>query len=173
MKAVIPAILLDPEAWLPIRTQYVRGNPNQIVVTTMGSEDSRLQEPVVNYTRYFRFFKAAARYERGSSVDVVQNPTTLAYSLVTTWDPTPVSDQFRLVNRTADFSQGPYDSPTVFNFYVSDFQPAGDILNASPSSRIPNGALMTPEFQIVDAITANRASNAFRDLRAVAGLKAI
>jgi uncharacterized protein (DUF1800 family) len=57
MLAVVRAILTDPEAWKPIRVQYQRAPINRFIVTTMGSEDSRLQEPVVNYTRFIRFFK--------------------------------------------------------------------------------------------------------------------
>ncbi len=167
LKAVVRAILTDPEAWQPIRTQYLR-NPNRIVVTTMGSEDSRLQEPVMNYTRFIRFFKGAARYETG-----VTALNTAQTGVTTTWDTTnaPVSTQFRLQTRNSEFEQSPFESPSVFNFYVSDFQPAGDILNAVPSSRIPNGSLKTPEFQIVNAISSNRTANFFRDITQ-AGLRA-
>ncbi len=160
LKAVVRAILTDPEAWQPIRTQFLR-NPNRIVVTTMGSEDSRLQEPVMNYTRFIRFFKGVARYEAG-----VTSINTQGTGVTTVFDTTgtPLSTDFRLGSRNTEFEQSPYDSPSVFNFYVSDYQPAGDILNAVPSSRIPNGSLKTPEFQIVNAISSNRTANFYRDL---------
>jgi Protein of unknown function (DUF1800) len=160
LKAVVRAILTDPEAWQPIRTQFLR-NPNRILVTTMGSEDSRLQEPVMNYTRFIRFFKGAARYEAG-----VTAINTQGTGVVTTYDTTgtPLSTEFRLGSRNSEFEQSPYSTPSVFNFYVSDYQPAGDILNAVPSSRIPNGSLKTPEFQIVNAITSNRTGNFYRDI---------
>jgi hypothetical protein len=160
LKSVIRAILLDPEAWQPIRTQYLR-NPNRIVVTTMGTEDSRLQEPVLNYTRFYRFFKATARYETG-----VTALNTAQTGVTTTWDTAnpPVSSHFRIGTRDAEFDQSPYESPSVFNFYVTDYQPSGDILNYSPTTRLPNGSLFTPEFQIVNAITSNRTANLFRDL---------
>ncbi len=58
MQRVIKAILLDPEAWQPIRYQYLRPPLNRFVVSTMGTEDSRLQEPILNYIRFNRFFKA-------------------------------------------------------------------------------------------------------------------
>jgi uncharacterized protein (DUF1800 family) len=160
LKSTVRAILTDPEAWQPIRTQYLR-NPNRIVVTTMGSEDSRLQEPVMNYTRFIRFFKGVARYELGTTAINTQGT-----GVTTTYDTTnpPLSTEFRLGSRNTEFEQSPYDSPSVFNFYVSDYQPAGDILNAVPSSRVPNGSLKTPEFQIVNAISSNRTANFFRDL---------
>ena len=63
---VVKAILIDPEAWQPIRVQYQRVG-NRFIVSTMGTEDSRLQEPVLNYTRFLRFFKAQALYEKAQS----------------------------------------------------------------------------------------------------------
>jgi uncharacterized protein (DUF1800 family) len=160
LKAVVKAILLDPEAFQPIRTQYLR-NPNRIVVTTLGTEDSRLQEPVVAYTRYFRFFKGLARYERGQTT-LNQNQT----GVITTFDQTgpAISNQFRLQSRVNEFLQSPYESPTVFNFYFPDYRPSGEFLTYLPSARIPNATLVAPEFQILDALTSNRTANLYRNV---------
>jgi uncharacterized protein (DUF1800 family) len=158
LKAVVRAILLDPEAWQPIRTQYLR-NPNRILVTTMGTEDSRLQEPVVNYTRVIRALKGAAIYEKGTTALNTAVPPT---GVVTTYE--TLSNDFRLQSRFNEFDQSPYQTPSVFNFYLADYQPAGDLANYNPSSRIPLKEIATPEFQIVNAISANRSVNLFRGL---------
>lgn len=49
------------------------------------------------------------------------------------------------------FAQSPYDYPTVFNFYLPDYQPIGDILDRG---------LAAPEFQIHNDITALSLPNA-------------
>jgi uncharacterized protein (DUF1800 family) len=160
LKAVIRAILTDSEAWQPIRTQLVR-NPNRILVTTMGTEDSRLQEPVVNYTRFIRFFKGAARYEAGATAINTQGTAVL-----TVYDTTgtPLSNEFRLGSRFHEFEQSPYESHAVLSFYDSNYQPAGDILNTYPSSRIPNRSLNAPEFQIANAVSSNRTVNFYHSV---------
>ena len=66
----LKAVLLDPEAWPPIRVQYQRAPVSKFVVTTMGTEDSRLQEPVLKYTRFTRFFKGVGTYEKGTGGNV-------------------------------------------------------------------------------------------------------
>ncbi len=67
LKKVVKAILLDPEAWQPIRVQYQRTPVNKFVVSTMGTEDSRLQEPILNYIRFTRFFKAVGAYQKATA----------------------------------------------------------------------------------------------------------
>lgn len=49
------------------------------------------------------------------------------------------------------FSQSPYDYPSVFNFYLPDYQPIGEILDRN---------LHAPEFQIHNDITALSLPNA-------------
>jgi hypothetical protein len=51
------------------------------------------------------------------------------------------------------FGQRPLSSPTVFNFFLPDHQPAGPIADAG---------LYGPEFQIVTAVTAISSANALR-----------
>jgi hypothetical protein len=159
LKALVRAILLDPEAWQPIRTTYLR-QPNRIVVTTLGTEDSRLQEPVVNYTRILRALKAVAYYEKGSTVlDASQTRAIVNYDTAN-----PLSNQFRLESRFDEFFQNPYETPSVFNFYLPDYQPSGEIGAYIPSPRIPLGVVVAPEFQIVNAISSNQTGNFLRKL---------
>lgn len=51
------------------------------------------------------------------------------------------------------FAQRPLSSPTVFNFFLPDYQPQG---------RIADADLYAPEFQIVSAVTAISSANALR-----------
>ncbi len=159
LKAVVKAILLDPEAWQPIRVQYLRPPVSKFVVTTMGTEDSRLQEPVLNYTRYMRFFKATSQYQLGETdgntfVPDATNPV--------------INAQFRLNSTDPTFDQSPYTMPSVFNFYNPDFQPPGDVTNyVSTSGRMQRSpAIFAPEFQIANAITNNNTGNFYRGLTA-------
>jgi uncharacterized protein (DUF1800 family) len=153
LKAVVRAILLDAEAWSPIRTQYLR-NPNRILVTTMGTEDSKLQEPVVNFTRILRGLNARAVYERGTTqLNAQQNGTE------TVWNTTPLSNAFRIHAKRWEFEQSAYMAPSVFNFYLPSYQPAGDIAGYTPSSRQPLRKIAAPEFQVMNAITIPRTAN--------------
>ncbi|MDZ4853126.1 MAG: DUF1800 family protein [Pirellulaceae bacterium] len=156
MKEVVRAILTDPEAWQPIRVQYVRSPSPSFVVSTMGSEDSRLQEPVCNFTRFVRFFKGSPEYQKATSGTY---PTVV---------PTPaaniISNEFRIGSLDATFDQNAYDAPSVFNFYLAEFRPTGEFQAFPVSSRIPTGVLVAPEFNIVNAITANATTNFYRGL---------
>jgi uncharacterized protein (DUF1800 family) len=67
-----------------------------------------------------------------------------AANLVSTY---PISDG----NAADAFSQRPLSSPTVFNFFLPDHQPAGPIVDAG---------LFAPEFQIITAVTAISSANA-------------
>jgi hypothetical protein len=62
-------------------------------------------------------------------------------------------------NIEGDFGQSAYRSPSVFNFYLPDFQPPGPLIGYRPSRRNPHDALFAPEFQVLDAVTSNRAVN--------------
>jgi hypothetical protein len=52
-----------------------------------------------------------------------------------------------------DFGQRPVSSPTVFNFFLPDHQPTGEIADAG---------LFAPEFQIITAVTAITSANELR-----------
>ncbi|MDH3591711.1 MAG: DUF1800 domain-containing protein, partial [Planctomycetota bacterium] len=51
------------------------------------------------------------------------------------------------------FGQRPLSSPTVFNFFLPDYAPLGEIADAG---------IVAPEFQIVNAVTAITSSNELR-----------
>lgn len=55
----------------------------------------------------------------------------------------------------AQFNQSPFDSPSVFNFYLPDFQPAGALADQG---------LHAPEFQIHNDVSAINFPNAIRTL---------
>jgi hypothetical protein len=148
LKNVVRAILLDPEAWQPIRVQYQRLPVNRFVVSTLGTEDSRVQEPILNYTRYTRFFKAVGAYQKANGGSF--------------GTPILIRNEFRLSSLYNEFEQAPYLMPTVFNFYLPNHQ-SGEIVNYLPSSRIPNGQVAAPELQLFHSITCNTISNFFRD----------
>ncbi|MDZ4851055.1 MAG: hypothetical protein SGI77_17345 [Pirellulaceae bacterium] len=93
LKAVVKAILLDPEAWHPIRVQYQRSPINRFVVSTLGTEDSRLQELIQIYTRYIRFFKSTAAYQRANAGDFTS--------------PVVLTNEFRLNSVDSTFDQSP------------------------------------------------------------------
>ncbi len=134
MKAVVRAILLDPELYRSQRLQR-KSNPLRVEVVTRGTEFSRLREPVLRVTSLIRGLNPSSDYDGGFMM---------------------------LRNIESEFGQSPYRSPSVFNFYLPDFQPPGDLIGLQPSRRNPHGALFAPEFQILDAVTANRAVNRFQ-----------
>ncbi len=133
LKAVIKEILLDQEAWDGIR-MVRRTNPWRLEVTGEGTERSRLQEPVIAYAHFLRRY-ASTNYTNG-------------------W--------FALPTLAGNWVQYPYGSPTVFNFYSPTFQPSGDLTETSGSQNIPGGDLYAPEFQLLDAVYANRNPNRYR-----------
>jgi uncharacterized protein (DUF1800 family) len=61
----------------------------------------------------------------------------------------PITDR----NAPTDFGQLPVSSPTVFNFFLPDHQPTGEIADAD---------LFAPEFQIMTAVTAIASANALQ-----------
>jgi len=112
LKAVVRAILLDPEA---------RRSP-------VGSEIGRgmLRESFLRRVHLARAFDAA--------------------NLASSW---PIGDG----GAPVDFGQRPLSSPTVFNFFLPDYQPTGEIADAG---------LYAPEFQIITAVTAITSANELR-----------
>jgi uncharacterized protein (DUF1800 family) len=133
LKAVLKAILLDQEAWDGIR-MVRRTDPWRLEVSGEGTERSRLQEPVIAYAHFLR---------RYGSTDYVNG-----------W--------FALPSMASNWTQYPYGSPTVFNFYSPTYQPAGDLASTNGSQNIPGGSLHAPEFQLLDAVVSNRTPNRYR-----------
>ena len=109
MKAVVTAILLDPEA---------RAWP-----TSINTTEGRLRENFLRRVHVARAFDAES----------------LAHIY-------PIDDGSAPVN----FGQRPLSSPTVFNFFLPDYQPTGVIMDAG---------LYAPEFQIITAVTAIASSD--------------
>jgi uncharacterized protein (DUF1800 family) len=133
LKEVVKQILIDREAFNSIR-MIRRSNPYRLIVRSLPSERSRLMEPVLVYSTFLRRY-ANSEYSTGR------------YMI-------PYSDWA--------WGQAPYRSPTVFNFYGSDYQPSGPVANYTTSHRVPNDRLYAPEFQIFSSIVANRAPNRLR-----------
>lgn len=103
-------------------------------LTIQDSEHSRLREPILRYASLLRAFS-------------------------------PVSDYFTgrlIVSSFHKFDQSAYRAPHVFNFYLPDYQSPGDIVNNVPSAEIPNGKLFAPEYEILNAVTANELANWIR-----------
>jgi len=98
MKAVIKAILLDPEA--------------RDCQASLDPAAGMLREPIVRYTHLLRAFRATSIFE------------------------TYLSTGVRYRNATGQF---PMTSPSVFNFFLPDYQPNGPIAQKD---------LFAPEFQI-------------------------
>ncbi|TWU60155.1 hypothetical protein Poly51_04300 [Rubripirellula tenax] len=130
-RAVVKAILLDPELTRSQRVRRMRA-PDRVTVTSRGTESSRLREPLLLITSMVRGF----------------NPTS------------DNIDGYMMLKFTMDdFGQEPYGAPSVFNFYLPSYQPAGALPNFQPSRTIPTDGLSAPEFQIMDAVLANESAN--------------
>jgi uncharacterized protein (DUF1800 family) len=84
----------------------------------------RLREPLIRLMSYARAFE-------------ITSPQTYGF--------------FPFYQLNEVFAQGPYSYPTVFSFYLPDYQPIGDILNRD---------LYAPEFQIHNDTTALSMPNA-------------
>jgi hypothetical protein len=104
-------------------------------LTVQSSETSRLREPVLRYASLLRAFSPASEY---------------------------FTERFMVNSSSHKFGQIPYQAPHVFNYYLPDYQPPGDIVNNIPSGTIPNGKLFTPEYEILNAVTANQLANWMR-----------
>ncbi|KAA5544435.1 DUF1800 domain-containing protein [Roseiconus nitratireducens] len=126
--AVVKAVLLDPELWRGQRL-LSRRDPYRVEVVVRGTDFSSLSEPVIRYTRLLRGLHATSSHSSG---------------------------RMMLMPMDYSWSQEPYRSPTVFNFYLPDYQPPGDLLGYTPPRRVPNGFLAAPEFQIKTPVTSNR-----------------
>jgi uncharacterized protein (DUF1800 family) len=145
MRAVIKAILLDPEAFRGQRLVR-RRNPLRVEVISRGTEHSRVREPVQRVTSLVRAMRPTASIVNGTTNN------------------DPVTGQPYMILTHAlesDIGQMPFRSPSVFNFYLPDYQPPGDLIGYVPSRRIPREALFAPEFQVMTALTANRLLNRF------------
>ena len=141
MKSVIKAILLDPEAVRGQRAMRKR-EPLRVEVVTRGTEHSRLREPIQRVTSLIRALRPSSNYAKTDSV---------------TGEPF-----MALVGGLRDdLGQMPFRAPSVFNYYLPDYQPPGDLIGYRPSQRVPREGLFSPEFQVLTAVTSNRTTNRF------------
>lgn len=133
LKAVLKAILLDPEA---IDTQHyaMLRDPPALLVTKKPTEYSRLREPLLRYAAFYRAFSARSNYHSGRFM---------------------IPDLYYVLN------QAPYRAPSVFNFYRADYQPPGDLITYEPATRIPNGLLHAPEFEVMTPTAEISMANLF------------
>ena len=140
-KAVLKAVLLDKEAITSqIRTTHVeilpsgKKNITGVTITGRGTEWSKLREPVLRYSAVLRQFDPVSNYSTG---------------------------RIMFNSNTGELNQGPLKSPSVFNFYLPDHKPQGEIIGYETTNRIPDGELFAPEFQILTTVAANRMANRF------------
>ena len=87
----------------------------------------------------------------------LREPLTRLLSCARAFDITSVQTYGLLPFQDMDvvLAQAPFDSPSVFNFYLPDYQPPGEVLKKD---------LFAPEFQIHNDITALSLPNAIRVL---------
>jgi uncharacterized protein (DUF1800 family) len=141
MKAVVKAILLDPEVYRGQRLLRKR-TPNRVEVVTRGTEYSRLREPIQRVTSLIRAMDSTSDWPNSDPV------TGEPYMMLDT-------------SFQGDLGQMPYRAPSVFNYYLPNYQPP-DLVGVAPSRRIPFDSLFAPEFQVLDAVTSNRTVNRFK-----------
>jgi uncharacterized protein (DUF1800 family) len=131
MKAVVKRILLDDEFFAPIRMQTVT-NPTlgkTIVVSTLGTEYSRLREPVIRYASLLRGVDAVSDYPTGRAM---------------------------VSPGGYEWMQETYRQPNVFGFYLPNDTVPGPLATYTPSNNIASRRLVGPEFRLNTAVTINR-----------------
>jgi uncharacterized protein (DUF1800 family) len=128
LAAVIRAVLLDPEA-----RRLPRGN------------EGKLREPLLRLTAGWRAMnvtQGAPEPDLNTNGTANTNVGNISMSIGFTF---------------TEFGQRPLSAPTVFNFYVPDFQAPGPLDDAN---------LFSPEFQILNETTVARMSNLINGLAA-------
>ncbi len=144
MKAVIKEILLNEEAVNAYAFTLDRKNLT-LTVNGGGTEHSRLQEPVIRLASFLRAFEPDPQVKDANG------------------DFGPYPYAFPPQYYRDDFNQWPYRSPSVFNFYLPDHVPGGELQTYRPRTRVPNRTIYAPEFQIMTAVAVNRIANRFRN----------
>lgn len=133
-RAVLRAILLHPEAMKSLKYRHLK-KPWRLKIKTRGTEASRMQEPVLRYTAFLRAFDPVSNHPTGRIL---------------------IPDMYGFLHQEV------FRAPHVFNFYLPNHRAAGPVQSYVPSTKIPNGTLYTPEFELFDSVTANRIANRFR-----------
>lgn len=137
---VLKAVLLADENLNNYTFRVRRNSRSQRVIGVElfngGSERTRVIEPVLRFTSFLRLFEASSNYTQ---------------------------NRLALPDLSDDFKQGPHRSPTVFNFYKPDYQAPGDVTNYTPDpADVVNGALVSPEFQIMDTTSIVDVADTYR-----------
>jgi len=161
---VIKAILLDKVALNSLKFRRTRSPEGISVVRKFPTERTRLREPVLRLTALLR------AYSPYPDPSFITRGRGAAY--VTPGGPEGVAgNQYFFVDNTSDtpdinesLAQAPYESESVFNFYLPEYQPPGPISNFTPSKNVINGKLVTPEFQILSPVTAVVSMNLIRSV---------
>lgn len=133
-KAIIKEILLNNEA-LESYSFTTKRKPLALRVEGGGTEHSRLQEPVLRYTAFVRAFDGFSTHPDG---------------------------RFAIPDLSYFLNQGAYKAPHVFNFYLPNHVPGGELQDYRPKGRVPNRTVYAPEFQILTSVATNRIANLFR-----------
>ena len=103
------------------------------ITLTEDAAHGKLREPLIRLLSYARAFEITP------DPDLLENP----YGIVA------------FKNIDDETAQEPYQSPSVFNYYLPDFQPTGSVLDRD---------LYAPEFQIHNDVTALTLQNAYREI---------
>jgi uncharacterized protein (DUF1800 family) len=137
MKEVIKAVLLDKEFLAAVTFKMIKNGPGDwsLKVADKGTKGSKFREPMIRYASFLRKFGVQTEDSNG-------------------W--------FMMGDMRWQWTQAFMDSPSVFNFYLPDFQPPGEIVDYKAPVSIPNRFLAAPEFEIYTAVTANRTPNRYR-----------
>lgn len=131
LKAVVKAILLDPEA----RTLPSPG-------TDAYNGYGRLREPVLRLVQWARTFKAKSNAASDAKVNYQPTNSNLPTG---PWQVGDLSDDFY------GLGQSPFRSPSVFNFYRPGYVP--------PQGDLAAKKITAPEFQICNEVTVAKYLN--------------
>ncbi len=128
MRAVIRKILMHPEARNALTIQQTRkaNGRYQFEVSGRYNRRGKVREPLLALTAMYRALRAQAGNDDG---------------------------RFRPRSPLSTTNQGSFQSPSVFNFYLPDYQPGGTLQNQN---------LVAPELQIYTPVMLNRLANFIR-----------
>ncbi|MBV33669.1 MAG: hypothetical protein CMK36_09590 [Porticoccaceae bacterium] len=145
LRAVIKAILLDPEA----------RNPATIYSSSYG----KFKEPLLHLTSLLRLLQAGSEIPLGESTTVGNDAIPgVGHSNIERFDPGVTL--MRIGNMQA-IGQEVLRAPSVFNFFSPDFAPTGPIAS---------GSLVSPELQLVTESQIFNTFNIFSSLVSSGGL---
>ena len=145
LRAVIKAILLDPEA----------RNPATINSPSYG----KFKEPLLHLTSVLRLLRASSEIPLGESYAVDNDAIPgVGHSNIERFD--PEATLLRIGNMQA-IGQEVLRAPSVFNFFSPDFAPTG---------LIAGNSLVSPELQLVTESQIFNTFNVFSSLVSSAGL---